>query len=47
MKRTDIINHIIQAYGYKKYLEIGVQDYYANLNKIQIELITLYSQLGV
>ena len=38
MTRTDIINHLIKTYNYSSYLEIGVQDYYANLDKIQIEL---------
>ena len=38
MNRTDIINHLIKLHSYKKYLEIGVQDYYQNLDKIDIEL---------
>jgi hypothetical protein len=26
MKRTDVINALIQKYGYKSYLEVGVRD---------------------
>lgn len=36
MKRTDIINHLIQKNGYKRYLEIGVRNPDENLNKISI-----------
>lgn len=34
MKRTDIINHFIKKYKYSNYLEIGVQDYYCNCDKV-------------
>ena len=37
MKRTDIINTIIQKYGYKSYLEVGTQDPTSNFNKINVE----------
>ena len=36
-KRTDIINHLIQKYGLKRYLEIGLQNADQNFNKIQCE----------
>lgn len=36
MKRTDIIQKLIDKNGYKRYLEIGVRDG-RNLNKIQVE----------
>ena len=36
MKRTDIINHLIEKNGYKKYLEIGVRNPDENLNKINV-----------
>lgn len=35
--RWDIINHLISTYGYKNYLEIGVQDADSNFNKIKAE----------
>jgi len=38
MKRADIINGLIEKNGYKKYLEIGVRDYYTNCDKIECEL---------
>ena len=37
MKRTDIINALIQKYGYKSYLEVGTQDPTSNFDKINIE----------
>lgn len=37
MKRWDVINHLISKYGYKRYLEIGVQDYTSNCAKINAE----------
>jgi len=37
MKRTDIINALIQKYGYKSYLEVGTQDPTSNFNKIIAE----------
>lgn len=33
--RWDIINYLIQQNGYKKYLEVGVQEYESNCAKIQ------------
>ena len=35
--RTDIINHLIKRYGYKSYLEIGVQNPNSNFAKTIIE----------
>jgi hypothetical protein len=35
MKRTDIINLLIQKYGYKSYLEVGTQDPSSNFDLIQ------------
>ena len=37
MKRTDIINALIQKYGYKSYLEVGTQDPTSNFDKINTE----------
>ena len=37
MMRWDIINHLIDKNNYKSYLEIGVQDYYSNCEKIKAE----------
>ena len=37
MNRTELINHFIKKYDYKKYLEIGVFNPYRNFNKINIE----------
>lgn len=37
MKRTDIINILIEKYGYKSYLEVGTQDPTSNFNKINAE----------
>jgi hypothetical protein len=37
MKRTDIINLLIQKYGYKSYLEVGTQDPTSNFDLIQAE----------
>ena len=37
MKRTDIINHLIQKNNYKTYLEIGVRDPSGNLDLIKVE----------
>jgi hypothetical protein len=37
MKRTDIINVLIQKYGYKSYLEVGTQDPTSNFDKINAE----------
>lgn len=37
MKRTDIINTLIQKYGYKSYLEVGTQDPTSNFDKINVE----------
>ena len=37
MKRTDIINFLIQKYGYKSYLEVGTQDPTSNFDLIQAE----------
>lgn len=34
MKRTDIINALIQKYEYKSYLEVGTQDPTSNFDKI-------------
>lgn len=36
--RWDILNFIIQKYGFKTYLEIGVQDYFTNCDKIKCDL---------
>jgi hypothetical protein len=36
MKRYDIINHLINLFGYKSYLEIGVKDPRKNFNRIKI-----------
>jgi hypothetical protein len=35
--RWDIINYLVQQNSYKRYLEIGVQDYTSNCEKINIE----------
>jgi hypothetical protein len=37
MKRTDIINILIQKYDYKSYLEVGTQDPTSNFDKINAE----------
>ena len=37
MTRTDIINHLIEVKGYKKYLEIGVQYPESNFLKVDAE----------
>ncbi len=37
MKRTNIINMLIQKYGYNSYLEIGTQDPTSNFDKIEVE----------
>jgi hypothetical protein len=37
MKRTEIINALIQKYGYKSYLEVGTQDPTSNFDKINVE----------
>lgn len=37
MKRTDVLNHLIQKHGLKRYLEIGLQDATQNFDKIQCE----------
>jgi len=37
MKRTDIINALIQKYGYKSYLEVGTQDPTSNFDKVNTE----------
>jgi hypothetical protein len=37
MKRTDIINILIQKYDYKSYLEVGTQDPTSNFDKIDVE----------
>ena len=37
MKRTDIINALIQKYGYRSYLEVGTQDPTSNFDKINSE----------
>ena len=37
MIRTDIINILIQKYGYKSYLEVGTQDPSSNFDKIDID----------
>jgi predicted O-methyltransferase YrrM len=37
MTRTDIINHLIQIKGYKRYLEIGVQYPKSNYDLINVE----------
>jgi len=37
MTRTDIINHLIEVKGYKKYLEIGVQYPESNFLKVNAE----------
>ncbi len=42
MKRTDIINHLIEVKGYKRYLEIGVQ--YPNSN---YDLVNVETKIGV
>ncbi len=36
--RWDIINYLIEQNEYEKYLEIGVQDYYSNCDKIQAKI---------
>ena len=35
MNRTDIINFLIQKYGFKNYLEVGVQFPHSNYDNIQ------------
>jgi hypothetical protein len=35
--RWDVINYLIDQNKYKNYLEIGVQDYYSNCDKIKAE----------
>jgi hypothetical protein len=35
--RWDIINYLAENNQYKRYLEIGVQDYYSNCDKIRVE----------
>ena len=42
MTRTEVINHLIEKYKYKSYLEIGVQYPKSNFDKIKIE-----SKIGV
>jgi len=37
MKRTDIINILIEKYGYKSYLEVGTQDPTSNFDLINAE----------
>lgn len=37
MKRTNIINTLIQKYGYQSYLEVGTQDPTSNFNLINAE----------
>jgi len=37
MKRTDIINTLIQKYEYKSYLEVGTQDPTSNFDKINVK----------
>jgi hypothetical protein len=37
MKRTEIINLLIQKYGYKSYLEVGTQDPRSNFNSVDTE----------
>ena len=37
MKRTDIINILIQKYGYKSYLEVGTQDPTSNFDLIEVD----------
>jgi hypothetical protein len=37
MKRTDIINTLIEKYGYKSYLEVGTQFPSSNFDKINAE----------
>jgi len=37
MKRTDIINALIQKYGYKSYLEVGTQEPTSNFDLINAE----------
>jgi hypothetical protein len=37
MKRTDILNILIQKYGYKSYLEVGTQDPASNFDLINTE----------
>jgi len=37
MKRTNIINALIQKYGYKSYLEVGTQDPTSNFDLIESE----------
>ena len=38
MKRTDIINEIIEKFNYKSYLEIGVCNPNRNFNKIDVKI---------
>ena len=37
MKRTDIINALIQKYGYKSYLEVGTQNPASNFDLIDVK----------
>jgi hypothetical protein len=37
MKRTDVINTLIDTYNYKTYLEVGTQDPNSNFNSIKAE----------
>ena len=37
MKRTDILNILIQKYGYKSYLEVGTQDPASNFDLINTD----------
>jgi len=37
MMRWDVINFLIGKHGLESYLEIGVQDYYSNFEKIKIK----------
>ncbi len=37
MKRTDILNTLIEKYGYKSYLEVGTQDPSSNFDLINAE----------
>jgi hypothetical protein len=35
--RWDVINYLVEQNNYKRYLEIGVQEYYSNCDKIKTE----------
>jgi len=35
--RWDIINYLVEQNNYKRYLEVGVQDYYSNCDRIKAE----------